>query len=258
MGPGAALIAAFGLLGAAEASAADGAETALRSRLRPHYTTLAARAGIELLPNTPLWERSLDATVRATVTAMDQAVAMNRVPRSFTMPTFGMEPTILKGELFYALEDYYRTAVPQRGDIVLYKIPRKGLSYVRRVVALPGETVQLVEGVPHVNGTPAARERLGIFVDSGSKRPLARFRESIQGGPAYEIVADADRPRLGTIEKTVLGDGIYFVLGDNREEIADTAIPELSLVPRDNIVDRPQIVWLSKDLSRIGKTLQSP
>ena len=101
----AALAAAVCLLCAHDAPAEDGAAAALRERLRPHYTSLAAGAGIQLQPNTPLWERSLDATVKATVQVMDHAVALNRVPRSFAMPTFGMEPTILRAELFYALEE---------------------------------------------------------------------------------------------------------------------------------------------------------
>jgi signal peptidase I len=187
---------------------------------------------------------------------MDQAVALNSVPRSFAMPTFGMEPTILRAELFYALEEYYRSTEPKRGDVVLYKVPQQGLSYVRRVVALPGETVQLVRGLPQINGIPAERERVGIFVESGGRKSLARFRERIKAAPAYEIVADAEMPRLTRMDPIVLDAGTYFVLGDNREELPDAAVAELGLVPRINIVDRPEVIWLSKDLSRIGRAIQ--
>ena len=248
----AALIAAFALAGGNECSAEDGAVAALRERLSPHYSSLAAGAGIQLQPNTPLWERSLEATIQATVQAMDRAVAADRVPRSFAMPTFGMEPTILRAELFYALEDYYRSNEPKRGDVVLFKNPKEGLSYVRRIIGMPGERFQLVEGIPTIDGVPARRERLGIFVDAGSRKTLARFAEQLPDTPAYEIATAPLKPRSGDTDRITLPDRTYYLMGDNRDDIA----PGVALVAREHILDRPEIIWLSKDLSRIGKPIQ--
>ena len=127
--------------------------------------------------------------------------------------------------------------------------------FVKRVIGLPGDSVQIKQAELFLNGEPVGREWLESAIhagESGEASQRAHFREMLPNQAHYAVeVADPDAPLENTEEVTVPA-GQYFVLGDNRDASEDSRMPAFGLVPRGSIADRPVLVLWSADKSRIG------
>ncbi len=177
------------------------------------------------------------------------------------VPTGSMNPTILEGDRVlidkhsyglrvpFTLTHLTRGADPARGDIIVFDSPADATSLVKRVIAVPGDTVVLAGEQLIVNGVPAhysagdARELDSLLAATRAASPLV-VRET-GAGPAHDILLLPGRgppPFPGLL--TVPG-GMYFVLGDSRDNSADSRY--IGYVPRRNIVGRATRVVLSLD-----------
>jgi signal peptidase I len=177
------------------------------------------------------------------------------------VPTGSMNPTILEGDRVlvdkhayglrvpFTLTHLTRGADPARGDIIVFDSPADGTSLVKRVIAVPGDTVALDGERLIVNGAPAhyspgdARRVDSLLAATRAAAPVV-VRES-GAGPAHDILlmpGRGSRPLPGTV--TVPADR-YFVLGDSRDNSADSRY--IGFVPRRNIVGRATRVVMSLD-----------
>lgn len=177
------------------------------------------------------------------------------------VPTGSMNPTILEGDRVlvdkhayglrvpFTLTHLTRGADPARGDIIVFDSPADGFSLVKRVIAVPGDTVTLQGERLIVNGEPAhyspgdARRVDSLLAATRAASPIV-VRES-GAGPAHDILllpGRGPRPLPGPVTVPA---GRYFVLGDSRDNSADSRY--IGLVPRRNIVGRATRVVLSLD-----------
>ncbi len=179
--------------------------------------------------------------------------------RAYHVSSATMEPAIEEGEWVWAERRYYCGRDPERGDLAVLALPsHPGTVFIKRVIGLPGDRVQLQQGQLYLNGEPIKRDWLESTIhasETGEPTRRTRFMETLPNETRYAVeVADPDGPLENTGEITVPA-GQYFVLGDNRDHSDDSRAADFGLVPRGSIADRPVLVLWSGDWSRVGLRL---
>jgi signal peptidase I len=178
---------------------------------------------------------------------------------SYSIPAGSMIPAVVPGEMIFASRHYYRSHAPVPGDIVLFHVPRDGAltTFIKRVVAGPGDRVRMEQGRLVINGVMAERSVLPPL------EPVADFtantqhyRETLPNGRSYEIVEMSDDTALDAIPEILVEPGRYFVMGDYRDRSNDSRNPTFGTIGLDAIDDKASIIWMSRDWHRIGKALQ--
>ncbi len=177
------------------------------------------------------------------------------------VPTGSMNPTILEGDRLLIDKHAFglrvpftrvhltRGADPERGDIVTLDSPMDGTLLIKRVIAIPGDTVELDHERLIVNGvtasySPGDVSELGELV----RATRAHHPEVLQEsgiGPSHDILLLPDRLAPSTYGPLVVPKGMYFLLGDDRDNSADSRY--LGLVPRRNIIGRATRILFSLD-----------
>jgi signal peptidase I len=164
------------------------------------------------------------------------------------------------------------SAEPARGDIVIFHHPASGQDYVKRLIGLPGDTVQMRGGILVLNGQPVPKVRIADFLMEESPNSpcryvgdyapeptidrgrtycrYPRYRETLPGGRSYEVLDQVH----GLADDTPLyrvPSGDYFVMGDNRDDSADSrfspAVGGVAFLPADNLIGRPLVTFFSTD-----------
>jgi signal peptidase I len=159
---------------------------------------------------------------------------------------------------------------PERGDVVIFKHPVDKVDYIKRVIGLPGDTVQMIDGTLHLNGIPVPKKRIEDFEvelspNTRCRMPLfiaerpdgtmicryPQFRETLPGGRSYNVLDLGRTPQDDTPPIVVPADSM-FLMGDNRDNSMDSrfaAVPGegIGLVPQKNLVGRATIMMFSTD-----------
>lgn len=138
---------------------------------------------------------------------------------------------------------------PERGDVAVFKKPNKtNINYIKRIIGLPGDKIQMMGGKLFINGVKIKTEKDGYFQDTfkdGNKFNILQFRETL---PNNKIVKVID---LGTFSKDntkeyFVTDGYYFVMGDNRDNSEDSRFENsVGLIPHENLVGEAKIIFFS-------------
>ncbi len=207
---------------------------------------------------------------------------------SFMIPSESMMPRLLVGDYLFAAKWPYGYSgaslpvdwnsgkgrlfgsLPDRGDVVIFKHPVDRSDYVKRVIGLPGDQVQMVAGVLHLNGQPVKKERIGDFVlpiqpDQGCREVrftrraadgsfachYPQFRETLPGGVSYNVFDFGLTPQ-DTTPPVVVPEGMLFLMGDNRDNSLDSRFPPVAqqgigLVPVENLVGEASFMFFSTD-----------
>ncbi|MFQ6553531.1 signal peptidase I [Aestuariibius insulae] len=163
---------------------------------------------------------------------------------------------------------------PERGDVVVFRHPVTGRDFIKRVIGLPGETVQMRSGVLHINGEAVALEDDGIFTEtyelqgpqgltpSCANAPVGqggvcekpRQIETLPGGSTHAVLNVGDR-RLDSTGVFTVPEGHYFFIGDNRDNSTDSRVPQASggvgFVPYENLIGRADRVIFSSSGRRM-------
>jgi len=166
--------------------------------------------------------------------------------RLFSIPSTSMAPTLQINEYVFALE----WSKVSRGDVVVYRLPKKeNTVYIKRVVGLPGERVQMVGGVLHINGVPVVQKRLddAVLQNYGDKpRPVRQWLETLPGGRRHRILDEVDNGFLDNTAEYTVPAGHYFMMGDNRDNSSDSRmLAQHGPVPAANILYHPEFVTFS-------------
>lgn len=190
----------------------------------------------------------------------------------FTIPSASMEPTLLEGDYIIVSKysyGYSRHSIPfsppifdgrilertpHRGDIIVFKLPRDGRTdYIKRLIGLPGDRIQMRGGQLYINGAAIPRKALPpVMIDSGYgfTRNVERWRETFPDGKqiiTYDFGPDGD---VDNTPVYVVPEKHYFFMGDNRDNSLDSRVDEavgVGFVPAENLVGKAQIIMLSWD-----------
>jgi signal peptidase I len=180
------------------------------------------------------------------------------------VPSGSMNPTIIEGDRLLVDKHAYGLRIPftlirvtrgedpQRGDIVTFDSPADGKLLVKRVIGVPGDVIAMSDERLTVNGipdqyTPAdRRDTRSLLLATQAERPQA-WGESA-GQCRHDILLLPDRPSPSTFGPVVVPSGMYFMLGDNRDNSADSRY--IGFVPRRNIVGHATEVVMSLDPDR--------
>lgn len=180
------------------------------------------------------------------------------------VPTGSMNPTIVEGDRLLVDKHVFGLRVPftlarvtagrdpARGEIVVFDSPQDGVSLVKRVVALPGDTIELDREALIVNGlratySPGDAARLRTLLQQ-TQRSGPRIARESGLGPAHDILVLPSRPAPRSFAAVTLPPGMYFMMGDNRDNSADSRY--IGFVPRRNIVGLASRVVVSFDPER--------
>src|SRR5690606_27541621 len=143
----------------------------------------------------------------------------------------------------------------ERGDVAVFKLPRdNSTDYIKRIIGLPGDRVQVRDGVVWLNGEPLPRERVADFVTAGPgglAYAVPRYRETLPNGQQYYVLDAVNGGPADNTPEFVVPENHYFVMGDNRDNSVDSRVPPqrggVGFVPAENLVGRAEILFFSKE-----------
>ncbi len=243
--------------------------------------------------------------------ALIVAIFRSFIFTSFNIPSESMMPRLLVGDYLFAQKWSYGysnrslpfnlpllpesrllASSPEPGDIVIFEHPVDGTDYIKRVIGLPGDEIQVIDGVLHINRQPVGHERIEDFVlpttvergcgsgrsdftvrtDEGFECRFPQFRETLPSGVSYNILdfgpsgfnsrwnVDADNTA-----PYIVPEGTFFAMGDNRDNSLDSRFPAaagagVGFVPQDNLVAQATFMYWSWGdgvrWSRIGRGIE--
>ena len=203
---------------------------------------------------------------------------------SYNIPTGSMINTLKIGDYIFASKWSYGyskhslpfslpiipyrvfSSSPERGDVIIFKLPTdNSTDYVKRVIGIPGDSVQIINGKVSLNGKLLNYETLGKNINNRFVNPNKRtlgcynqesilLKETLPNGKSYEILDTYQNlPQDNTQIYRVPPDH-YFVLGDNRDNSQDSRfIKKVGFIPHDNLVGRAEIKFFSWHWRKLGK-----
>jgi signal peptidase I len=141
---------------------------------------------------------------------------------------------------------------PERGDIVVFRLPRDpSQTYVKRVIGLPGDRIQMIQGQLYINGKVVPRRPIGPAGAEENGRPWSatKYVETLPNGRTHEILKVSDYAPLNTTPEFLVPQDNFFMMGDNRDNSLDSRVPAekggVGFVPAENLVGRAQLVLFS-------------
>jgi signal peptidase I len=165
---------------------------------------------------------------------------------------FGKEPWFKCCPIDYAGRKFLAD-VPSRGDVAVFKLPRDTeIDYIKRVIGLPGDRIQVTDGVLSINGVAVKKERIEDYVDNDSAFggvPIPQFLETLPNGVQYKVLDETPEGALDNTGEYVVPEGHYFMMGDNRDNSLDSRVPRenqgVGFVPVENYMGRADILFFS-------------
>jgi signal peptidase I len=200
----------------------------------------------------PAW---FDPTAEVTPGSRDLQLGFVDIPSlASLMEKLHVPPIVMPGRMF--------ASQPKRGDIIVFKLPRDGeTDYIKRLIGLPGDKMQVIKGRLYINGAETERKPLPAYsIPDEYGPPVDHFEETLPGGVKHEIIqiggeaAARGKPDDGRIDVNNTGvyevpPGHYFMMGDNRDNSLDSRVPPeqggVGFVPFDNLIGRAEVIFFS-------------
>jgi signal peptidase I len=184
----------------------------------------------------------------------------------FTIPSGSMMPTLLVGDYIFVNKFAYGyskyslpfspdifsgrifASEPKRGDVVVFRFPpNPDVDYIKRLVGLPGDHIQVKEGILYINGKAVPRQPDGSFtsdykLDPGDDVPV--YKEVLDNGKTYDTLDQSPVSRGDNTREFIVPEGHYFMMGDNRDNSLDSRF-DVGYVPAENLVGRASVIFFS-------------
>ena len=192
----------------------------------------------------------------------------------FNIPSGSMNPTLLIGDYLFVSKYSYGyshhslplsprifsgrvfDAAPERGDIIVFKLPRdNNTDYIKRVIGMPGDKIQMRRGRLYINGRLVKRQRIENFIHEGRRISVPQFVETLPNGRQHRIIEErGDYGELDNTREYTVPPGHYFMMGDSRDNSTDSRVQKdmspstwVGFVPAENFVGRAEVLFFSTD-----------
>lgn len=189
----------------------------------------------------------------------------------FNIPSGSMLPTLEVGDYLFVSKPSYGYSKysfplsmggfdgrvmdekPKRGDIIVFRQPNNtSVDYIKRLVAMPGETVQMIRGRLYINGKRVERETVGLVQSDENttyqREVLTEYIETLPGGIIHTIYETSDNEALDNTPLFTIPEDHYFLMGDNRDNSRDSRdMMTVGFVPYENLIGRADLLFFSID-----------
>lgn len=186
----------------------------------------------------------------------------------FNIPSGSMYPTLMVGDYLFVSKYPYGysrysfpwslapidgriwAGEPERGDVVVFKEPRRNeTDFIKRIIGLPGDTIQVIDGVLHINGAAVERQRIEDYAfetEFGTVINVPQYTEVLPNGRSHRILeVNGDNDRHDNTALFEVPAAHYFMMGDNRDNSSDSRV--IGAVPFENLIGRAEILFFSTD-----------
>jgi signal peptidase I len=190
----------------------------------------------------------------------------------FHIPSGSMLSTLYKGDYIFVSKlsygysrysfplgfDFFDGRVletaPERGDVVVFRLPANPrIDFIKRVIGLPGDKIQVLNGRLFINGTPVEVTRRGdieVPNELGNPVRMKLYEETLPNGKTHIILDETEQGMVDNTPVYVVPEGHYFMMGDNRDNSEDSRFQDaVGFIPAENLIGRAEIVLLSYDTS---------
>ena len=190
----------------------------------------------------------------------------------FSIPSGSMKPTLLEGDYLFVSKYSFGYSkhsfpmsfptftgrifgkYPERGDVAVFKFTQNTkIDYIKRIVGLPGDTVQVKNGVLYLNSVPIERQHKGRWSAKDRNNVMQTYdiyQEKLSNDFIYHVLDATPNGMLDNTDIYTVPKGHVFAMGDNRDQSSDSRIlSQLGFIPFNHLVGRAQIIFYSRDRS---------
>ena len=169
-------------------------------------------------------------------------IFVSKFSYGYSRYSFPMGLPLFKGRIVETL--------PERGDVVVFRLPTNtNIDYIKRVIGLPGDKIQMKHDRLYINGELVEQTRDGevdLPTINGEVHPIPRYKETLPGGKTHIVLDELPNGPADNTDVYTVPEGMYFMMGDNRDNSQDSRFQkEVGFVPLENIVGRAELVLLS-------------
>ena len=213
-----------------------------------------------------------DDNIRTVIYAVLIAVAFRSILfEPFHIPSGSMKSNLLVGDYLFVSKYSYGYSrysfpfgfplfegralefrKPERGEVAVFRLPKNPrVDYIKRIIGLPGDRIQVKNSIVYINGEPLKREPVDLFTDDEDPlhvRTLQRLHETLPEGKVITVLQERTTGYANNTREYVVPEGHYFLMGDNRDNSRDSRFPgEVGFVPEENLIGPARRIVFSTD-----------